>query len=151
MEQTYGIGVNNRYDLFYGSDDGADPFELIAKKKAPKVKEPVAPASGNVNNTQQSQPKSQSQANEKENKQQTTLNKNQKDAANNQIQQQRNGPSDAKSGPPRRGIKEQQNNGNKVEGQKKETGKFHAVPAAVYFITTQTSQSVFISLLSFRV
>lgn len=35
MENCYGIGIANRYDLFY-VDDGAEPIEALLKKKAKK-------------------------------------------------------------------------------------------------------------------
>ena len=36
MENSYGVGVRNRYDIFF--DDEADPFEII-KKPAAVVKD----------------------------------------------------------------------------------------------------------------
>ena len=43
MENSYGIGIANRYDLFY-VDDGAEPLEALLKKKAKKA----APIKGAV-------------------------------------------------------------------------------------------------------
>ncbi|XP_059609689.1 SERPINE1 mRNA-binding protein 1-like [Phlebotomus argentipes] len=39
MENTYGISVDNRYELFYIDDEATDPLEaLVVKKKTPKEK-----------------------------------------------------------------------------------------------------------------
>ena len=95
MEQTYGIGVNNRYELFYDQDDVQDFETVISAKNKKKAKEPAqTPIVNPV------QPKSVA---EKENKQvkKPTL---------------ENGTGPQKgSAEPRRGtgIKEQQNNSNK--------------------------------------
>ena len=96
MEQTYGIGVNNRYELFYDQDDVQDFETVISAKNKKKAKEPaqIPPIANPV------QPKSVA---EKENKQvkKPTL---------------ENGTGPQKgSAEPRRGtgIKEQQNNSNK--------------------------------------
>lgn len=41
MENSYGIGIANRYDLFYGQDDVTD-FETVVSKKKKEKKEPGA-------------------------------------------------------------------------------------------------------------
>lgn len=40
MENTYGIGIANRYDLFYGQDDVTE-FETVVSKKKKEKKEPA--------------------------------------------------------------------------------------------------------------
>lgn len=59
MENSYGIGIANRYDLFYGQDDVTD-FETVVSKKKKDKKEPAV-----AGQPQQAVPKS---AAEKENK-----------------------------------------------------------------------------------
>lgn len=43
MENTYGIGIANRYELFYGQEDVSDNFETVVSKKKKDKKELVAP------------------------------------------------------------------------------------------------------------
>jgi hypothetical protein len=94
MEQTYGIGVDNRYALFYDQDDVQDFETVISAKNKKKAKEPAT-------QTPNANPVQQKSAAEKENKQvkKATL---------------ENGTGPQKgSSEPRKGIKEQQNNSNK--------------------------------------
>lgn len=104
MENNYGIGITNRYELFYDQDDVTD-FETVITKKKSKAKEPAIATQTPANSTPAVQQKS---AAEKENKQvkkaATTLD---------------NGTGQQKAAPDqqRRGIKEQQNNSNKEGGE----------------------------------
>lgn len=41
MENTYGIGIANRYELFYGQEDVTDNFETVVSKKKSKDKKEV--------------------------------------------------------------------------------------------------------------
>lgn len=110
MEQTYGIGVNNRYELFYDQDD-VDFETVINAKNKKKAKEPAQQGiqTPNPNAVQQKS------AAEKENKQikKATL-------------ENGTGPQKASADQPRRGIKEQQNNSNKDNStvQRKDGGEF---------------------------
>lgn len=105
MENTYGIGIANRYELFYDQDDVTEFETVTTKKKEKKVKEPAqqqttAPANG----------VQQKSAAEKENK----------------AVKKENGPGQVKASvdqQPRRGIKEQQNNSNKDNSTRKEGGE----------------------------
>lgn len=110
MENTYGIGIANRYELFYDQDDVTDFETVITKKKDKKLKEPAQ-------QTQTPAPGAQKSAAEKENKQvkKATLDNGtaQKATADSQ---------------PRRGIKEQQNNSNKDNSQRKDGGKLSHFP-----------------------
>jgi hypothetical protein len=45
MENSYGIGIANRYDLFYGQDDVTD-FETVVSKKKKEKKEPAVAVVG---------------------------------------------------------------------------------------------------------
>lgn len=110
--ERYGIGIANRYELFYDQDDVTTDFETVITKKK-KSKEPAqqtqtpSPATG----------VQQKSVAEKENKQvkKATLD---------------NGTGQPKATPDqqqRRGIKEQQNNSNKEitsTVQRKDGGKF---------------------------
>lgn len=103
MENTYGIGIANRYELFYDQDDVVDFETVITKKK--KSKEPAtaqqtpAPASA----------VQQKSAAEKENKQ----------------VKKETGTGQQKATPDqqRRGIKEQSNNSNKDAAPRKDGDK----------------------------
>ncbi|CRL08132.1 CLUMA_CG020845, isoform A [Clunio marinus] len=97
MENHYGIGIANRYELFYDQDDVTDFETVITKKKEKKIKEP-AQQNQLTSSTNIVQPKSSS---EKENKQ---LKKDTLENGNLQ-----NKPNQGQ----RRGIKDQQNNINK--------------------------------------
>lgn len=105
MENTYGIGIANRYELFYDQDDVTEFETVTTKKKEKKVKEPAqqqttAPANG----------VQQKSAAEKENK----------------AVKKENGPGQLKAPvdqQQRRGIKEQQNNSNKDNSTRKEGGE----------------------------
>ena len=82
MENTYGIGITNRYDLFYIDDEAGDPFEALATKKQKGQKKaliltPAAPAVPAVNSSQQ-EPKTKSKNSEKENKATTNNDANNK-------------------------------------------------------------------------
>lgn len=83
MENSYGIGITNRYDLFYLDDDEQDPFEQLKQKKQKSASAAVTaaattgkkatPAAGQVINTNIGQAKSTNVNNnnktaEKENK-----------------------------------------------------------------------------------
>lgn len=107
MENTYGIGIANRYDMFYDQDDVTEFETVIAKKKEKKLKEPAQQTQATTPATA-TQPKS---AAEKENKQVK------KASLDNGTGQQKAAPEQQ-----RRGIKEQQNNSNKdlSTGQRKE-------------------------------
>lgn len=104
MENTYGIGIANRYELFYDQDDVVDFETVITKKK--KSKEPAtaqqtpAPAAA----------VQQKSVAEKENKQVK------KDTGTGQ---QKVTPDQQ-----RRGIKEQSNNSNKDAAPRKDGGEF---------------------------
>jgi hypothetical protein len=110
MEQTYGIGVNNRYELFYDQDDVQD-FETVITKNKKKAKEPAKEGvqTPNPNAVQQKS------VAEKENKQikKATL-------------ENGTAPQKASVDQPRRGIKEQQNNSNKDNStvQRKDGGEY---------------------------
>lgn len=105
MENTYGIGIANRYELFYDQDDVTEFETVTTKKKEKKAKEPAqqqttAPANG----------VQQKSAAEKENK----------------AVKKENGPGPLKAPvdqQQRRGIKEQQNNSNKDNSTRKEGGE----------------------------
>lgn len=105
MENTYGIGIANRYELFYDQDDVTEFETVTTKKKEKKAKEPAqqqttAPANG----------VQQKSAAEKENK----------------VVKKENGPGQLKAPvdqQQRRGIKEQQNNSNKDNSTRKEGGE----------------------------
>jgi hypothetical protein len=68
MENQYGIGIANRYDVFFGQDDVTDFETVITKKKKEKAKEataaPVvgAPKSAEKENKVQPKPQQQQQA-----------------------------------------------------------------------------------------
>lgn len=105
MENTYGIGIANRYELFYDQDDVVDFETVITKKK--KSKEPATA-------TQSPAPATavqQKSAAEKENKQvkKDTVTTGQPKVTPDQQ---------------RRGIKEQSNNSNKDAAPRKEGGEF---------------------------
>lgn len=107
MEQTYGIGVNNRYELFYDQDDVQD-FETVITKNKKKSKEPATGIqTPNPNAVQQKS------VAEKENKQ-----------IKKATVENGTGPQKVSADQPRRGIKEQQNNSNKDNStvQRKEGG-----------------------------
>lgn len=81
MENAYGIGVTNRYELFYVDEDGNDPLEALIQKKNTKAKQKasIVPSTeqssqntGTTNKTGQDKNKNA----EKENKS-SALNKNQ--------------------------------------------------------------------------
>lgn len=95
MENSYGIGIANRYDLFYGQDDVTD-FETVVSKKKKDKKEPATAG--------QPQPAAPKSAAEKENKAQP---KPTNAAAPPKAQSQ-----DARKDQ-RKGIKEQNNTGKK--------------------------------------
>lgn len=110
--ERYGIGIANRYELFYDQDDVTTDFETVITKKK-KSKEPAqqtqtpSPATG----------VQQKSVAEKENKQvkKATLDNGTGQPKVTPDQQQR------------RGIKEQQNNSNKEitsTVQRKDGGKF---------------------------
>lgn len=108
MENSYGIGIANRYDMFYGQEDVSDNFEMVSTKKkkdkmAPAtvtttttITTPIAPKSAEKEN--KVQPKAQPQATTMQNKAQS------QDVRKDQ----------------RRGIKEQNNTGI----NKKDNGEF---------------------------
>lgn len=104
MENTYGIGIANRYELFYDQDDVTEFETVTTKKKEKKAKEPAqqqttAPANGVPQKSA-----------EKENK----------------AVKKENGPGQLKAPvdqQQRRGIKEQQNNSNKDNSTRKEGGE----------------------------
>uniref|UniRef100_U5EZS8 Putative vasa intronic protein n=1 Tax=Corethrella appendiculata TaxID=1370023 RepID=U5EZS8_9DIPT len=52
MENCYGIGITNRYDLFYVDDEAGDPFEALSKikQKSQKNKLNAAAAAGGLTN-----------------------------------------------------------------------------------------------------
>lgn len=116
MENTYGIGIANRYELFYDQDDVVDFETVITKKK--KSKEPAtaqqtpAPASAIQ----------QKSAAEKENKQ----------------VKKETGPQKATSDQPRRGIKEQSNNSNKDSAAPRKDGGESRVPFFGKFFTSSS-------------
>ena len=43
MENSYGIGIANRYELFYVDDEAGDPSDKILNKKAKQQKKGAAP------------------------------------------------------------------------------------------------------------
>ncbi|XP_063703881.1 SERPINE1 mRNA-binding protein 1-like isoform X2 [Culicoides brevitarsis] len=51
MENSYGIGITNRYDLFYLDDDEQDPFEQLKQKKAKSAANAVAAVNAAPNAT----------------------------------------------------------------------------------------------------
>jgi hypothetical protein len=95
MENSYGIGIANRYDLFYGQDDVTE-FETVVSKKKKDKKEPAVAGAP--------QPAAPKSAAEKENKAQP---KPANAAAPPKAQSQ-----DARKDQ-RKGIKEQNNTGKK--------------------------------------
>jgi hypothetical protein len=105
MENTYGIGIANRYELFYDQDDVTEFETVITKKKEKKSKEPAQ-------QTQASSPAVgvQKSTAEKENK---------------QVKKALDNGAGLKPSPDqqRRGIKEQQNNSNKDNSLRKDGGK----------------------------
>lgn len=87
MENAYGIGVTNRYELFYVDEDGNDPLEALIQKKNTKAKQKVASivpsadqSSQNTGTTNKSGNDKNKSA-EKENKS-SALNKNQEKFSN---------------------------------------------------------------------
>lgn len=42
MENSYGIGITNRYAMFYMQDEAGDPLETLVKKKAKTQKTKLA-------------------------------------------------------------------------------------------------------------
>lgn len=110
MENSYGIGIANRYDLFYGQDDVTE-FETVVSKKKKEKKEPAA--AGQLPQPA-APPKS---AAEKENKAQP---KPTNAAAPPKAQSQ-----DARKDP-RKGIKEQNNTGKK-DGELTKFGTFSEI------------------------
>lgn len=110
MENTYGIGIANRYEMFYDQDDVTDFETVTTKKKEKKSKEPAqqTPAANGVQ---------QKSVAEKENKQ----------------VKKETGTVQAPPKPTeqRRGIKEQQNNSNKDNSTRKEGGKCPVLVPAV--------------------
>lgn len=94
MENSYGIGITNRYDLFCMDDDANDSMESIISKKAKQQKKAAAVAA-----------KTAASGNEKENKVATTVIKSLQSTAPVKGTQQQNGQ------PPKstRPIKETQN------------------------------------------
>lgn len=113
MENTYGIGIANRYELFYDQDDVVDFETVITKKK--KSKEPAtaqqtpAPASA----------VQQKSAAEKENKQ----------------VKKETGTGQQKATPDqqRRGIKEQSNNSNKDAAPRKDGGELSRFLSSLFW------------------
>lgn len=105
MENTYGIGIANRYELFYDQDDVTEFETVTTKKNQKKAKEPALQTPAPANGVQQKS------AAEKENKQVKK---------DNGTGQQKSAPSDQQQ---RRGIKEQQNNSNKDNSTRKDGGK----------------------------
>lgn len=107
MENSYGIGIANRYELFYDQDDVTDFEQVITKKKEKKSKEPAQ-------QTQAPSPAVQ-----------------QKSAAEKENKQVKKAPLDNGTGQKatpdqqRRGIKEQSNNSNKDNSTaRKDGGEF---------------------------
>lgn len=110
MENTYGIGIANRYDLFYGQEDVTDSFETVItnKKKKEKAKEAAAVVAG-----------APVKAAEKENKVQ----------AKPQPAQQPLKPQPPKD--QKKGIKEQNNTGIRKDDTKQITQNGQTRPAFV--------------------
>lgn len=105
MENSYGIGIANRYDLFYGQDDVTDSFEtVVTKKKKDKaaVAAPLTTTTGTTITAPVAGPKKTSS--EKENKVQPKAQQQQSSTT------QKAQPQDPRKDQ-RRGIKEQNNTG----------------------------------------
>lgn len=73
MENSYGIGVTNRYELFYVDEEGSDPLETLIQIKQ-KTNKKVD--TGKLQGTTQPAVQQINKSAEKENKS-ATLNKNQ--------------------------------------------------------------------------
>lgn len=112
MENTYGIGIANRYELFYDQDDVTTDFETVMTKKK-KSKEPAQQTQTPSTPATAIQQKSAAEKENKQVKKATLENGTGQPKATSEQQQ-------------RRGIKEQQNNSNKDNStaQRKEGGKF---------------------------
>lgn len=113
MENTYGIGVANRYDLFMTGEDDMTDFETVVKKKKEKKSPPpatgVQPSTGAVPAAAKVQPqKAAGNLGNKENKQTKKVVEN-------------NGTGTV-VGDQRRGIKEQNNKDNLSTVQRKDGG-----------------------------
>lgn len=128
--ERYGIGIANRYELFYDQDDVTTDFETVITKKK-KSKEPAqqtqtpSPATG----------VQQKSLAEKENKQVK------KATLDNGTGQQKATPDQQQ----RRGIKEQQNNSNKEISstvQRKDGGKFPIIQYTISFSLPPSSLMV---------
>lgn len=112
MENSYGIGIANRFELFYEQEDVTE-FETVVKKKKEK-KEKKEPATQTNSTPATTQLKSSSTVG-KENKQTKKVLENGTGAGSalNNDQSQR------------RGIKEQNNKDNLSTIQRKDTGNYH--------------------------
>jgi len=69
MENSYGIGVTNKYSIFLDDDDGADPFEILEsaakKEKEDKKAKVTGKENKNTSKTAGSKPSSKAPAKEK--------------------------------------------------------------------------------------
>lgn len=101
MENSYGIGIANRYELFYDQDDVTDSFETVVTKKKKDKTAAVAPAVTTTTTTTTPATAPRKQSSEKENKVQPNK---------QQSTTQKAQPQDVKKDQ-RRGIKEQNNTG----------------------------------------
>jgi plasminogen activator inhibitor 1 RNA-binding protein len=110
MENTYGIGVANRYDLFMTGEDDMTDFETVVKKKKEKKSPPATglqPSTGAAPAAAKVQPqKAAGNLGNKENKQTKKVVENGTGIAGDQ----------------RRGIKEQNNKDNLSTVQRKDGG-----------------------------
>lgn len=141
MENSYGIGIANRYDLFYMADEAGDQFETPMIKKKSKQQKQAAVAVATVgtiatvpatlpNTKSVNNSSNKSMAAEKENKA-STLNKNQKDDQNTKLQ---GGRAPGTTAPTKDGIRRINNGsapqtnsfGNKIQdnSNKKDGGKY---------------------------
>lgn len=143
MENSYGIGIANRYDLFYMADEAGDQFETPLIKKKSKQQKQAAGAvatvgTGTIATVPATLPNTKiinnstnkSMAAEKENKA-SALNKNQKDDQNNKLQ---GGRAPGTTAPPKDGTRRTNNGsapqtnsfGNKIQdnSNKKDGGKY---------------------------
>lgn len=143
MENSYGIGIANRYDLFYMADEAGDQFETPMIKKKSKQQKAAAGAVATVgtgttatvpatlpNTKSVNNSSNKSMAAEKENKA-SALNKNQKDDQNTKLQ---GGRAPGTTAPPKDGIRRTNNGsapqtnsfGNKIQdnSNKKDGGKY---------------------------
>lgn len=48
MENSYGIGIANRYDVFYVDDEAGDPADKVLIKKSKQQKKSTAAANGGM-------------------------------------------------------------------------------------------------------